>query len=195
MMALARIGSSSSNAILRRASTSSVSFDPLRPLFATTARGQGIEEGRLPHHRHFSNAALPCTNQSEPQLDNCSLIARSLDALPSNFALGLQRHSGRLHHVRSYSTAPVKQDEYNEIVEEINSKFADAREEIELAAESKETVYFNDEAENAKTAVKVVLDLYNGLLNRLSESERGSLQRSMGLKMEQLKAELAQLNE
>lgn len=122
-------------------------------------------------------------------------MARSRDALPSNFALGLQRHSGRLHHVRFYSAAPVKQDEYNEIVEEINSKFADAREEIELAAESKETVYFNDEAENAKTAVKVVLDLYNGLLNRLSESERGALQRSMGLKMEQLKAELAQLNE
>lgn len=195
MMALARIGSSSSNTMLRRALPSSVSLDPLHVLFATTARGQGIEEGGLPHHRHFSSAALPCTHQSEPQLDNCRLRARSLHVLPSNFASGFQLHGGKLHYVRSYSVAPVKQDEYNEIVEEINSKFADAREEIELAAESKETVYFNDEAENAKAAVKVVLDLYSGLLNRLSESERGALQRSMGLKMEQLKAELAQLNE
>lgn len=91
--------------------------------------------------------------------------------------------------------APVKQDEMNEIIEEINSKFAEAREEIELAAESKETVYFNEEAETAKKAVNEVLELFNNLLARLPESERGALQRSMGLKMEQLKAEVAQLNE
>jgi len=109
---------------------------------------------------------------------------------PSSSVLGL-------HFQRSLAAAadPVKQDEMNEIIEEINSKFAEAREEIELAAESKETVYFNEEVETAKKAVNEVLALFNGLLARLPESERGALQRSMGLKMEQLKAEVAQLDE
>ncbi|KAH0683515.1 hypothetical protein KY290_022138 [Solanum tuberosum] len=61
--------------------------------------------------------------------------------------------------------------------------------------ESKETVYFNEEAECARDAVKEVLDLYQGLLGKVTESEKGVIQRSMGLKIEQLKAELEQLNE
>ncbi|XP_059281221.1 embryogenesis-like protein [Lycium ferocissimum] len=80
-------------------------------------------------------------------------------------------------------------------VDKINLKFAEAREEIESAMESKETVYFDEEAECARAAVKEVLDLYNGLLEKMSESEKGVIQRSMGLKLEQLKAELDQLNE
>ncbi|KAI3952684.1 hypothetical protein MKX01_013646 [Papaver californicum] len=83
----------------------------------------------------------------------------------------------------------------NKEIDEINLKFADAREEIELALESKETVYFNEEAETARDAVQVVLDKFDGLMAKLNDKEKGALQRSMGLKMEQLKAELAQLNE
>lgn len=112
---------------------------------------------------------------------------------PSSSALRL--HFQRSLAAAAAAAAPVKQDEMNEIIEEINSKFAEAREEIELAAESKETVYFNEEVETAKKAVNEVLALFNGLLARLPESERGALQRSMGLKMEQLKAEVAQLDE
>ncbi|CAN4081227.1 unnamed protein product [Withania somnifera] len=80
-------------------------------------------------------------------------------------------------------------------VDKINLKFAEAREEIESAMESKETVYFNEEAECARAAVKEVFDLYQELLGKVSESEKGVIQRSMGLKLEQLKAELEQLNE
>lgn len=61
--------------------------------------------------------------------------------------------------------------------------------------ESKETVYFDDEAECARAAVKEVFDLYDGLLRKLPENEKAAIQRSMGLKIEQLKAELDQLNE
>lgn len=86
-------------------------------------------------------------------------------------------------------------DETDREVDKINLKFAEAREEIESAMESKETVYFDEEAECARAAVKEVLDLYQGLLGKLSESEKGVIQRSMGLKIEQLKAELEQLNE
>lgn len=83
----------------------------------------------------------------------------------------------------------------NKEVDMINLKFAEAREEIEMAMESKETVYFDEEAECARAAVKEVLDMFNGLLAKLPESERAALQRSMGMKIEQLKAELQQLNE
>lgn len=83
----------------------------------------------------------------------------------------------------------------NKEVDTINLKFVEAREEIELALESKETVYFDEEAECARAAVREVLELFEGLLAKLPESEKGALQRSMGLKIEQLKAELQQLNE
>lgn len=83
----------------------------------------------------------------------------------------------------------------NKEVDTINLKFAEAREEIEMALESKETVYFNEEADCARAAVKEVLDTFDGLLGKLPESEKAALQRSMGLKMEQLKAELQQLDD
>ena len=83
----------------------------------------------------------------------------------------------------------------NKEVDMINLKFAEAREEIEMAMESKETVYFDEEAECARAAVKEVMDMFEGLLGKLPESEKAALQRSMGLKMEQLKAELQQLDD
>ncbi|GMP46226.1 hypothetical protein CsSME_00014463 [Camellia sinensis var. sinensis] len=83
----------------------------------------------------------------------------------------------------------------SKVVDEINLKFAEAREEIETALDSKETVYFDEEALCARDAVKEVLDMYEGLLAKLPEKEKGAIQRSMGLKIEQLKAELEQLND
>ncbi|XP_057735463.1 embryogenesis-like protein [Arachis stenosperma] len=96
---------------------------------------------------------------------------------------------------RSYSGGSCNDLDHNKEVDAINLKFAEAREEIETALESKETVYFDEEAECARAAVKEVLGMFDGLLARLSEKEKGALQRSMGLKIEQLKAELKQLDE
>ncbi|PRW45044.1 late embryogenesis abundant [Chlorella sorokiniana] len=72
--------------------------------------------------------------------------------------------------------------------------FVAARDEIEYAQEDAETVYFNESCEEAREAVAEVLDAYTSLLGRLSAEERGKLQRSMGLKMEQLKAEVETLD-
>ncbi|KAL2324672.1 hypothetical protein Fmac_023730 [Flemingia macrophylla] len=80
-------------------------------------------------------------------------------------------------------------------VDSINLKFAEAREEIEMALESKDTVYFDEEAECARATVNEVLSMFEGLLAKLPDREKGALQRSMGLKIEQLKAELRQLDE
>lgn len=62
-----------------------------------------------------------------------------------------------------------------------------ARDEIEFAQEDAETTYFNESHQLAKESVTVVTTLYQGIQADLSEADRGKLQRSMGLKMEQLK--------
>eukprot|EP00271_Cylindrocystis_brebissonii_P023126 TRINITY_DN9387_c0_g1_i1.p1 TRINITY_DN9387_c0_g1~~TRINITY_DN9387_c0_g1_i1.p1 ORF type:complete len:336 (-),score=55.52 TRINITY_DN9387_c0_g1_i1:23-1030(-) len=95
----------------------------------------------------------------------------------------------------SLSEGRLTPEQQRSLLEDVNSKFGLAREEIEMAMESKETVYFNEEAEAAKAAVEEVLGLYNTLLGGVDEKERRSLERAMGLKMEQLKGELGQLNE
>ncbi|CAO2826233.1 unnamed protein product [Amaranthus hypochondriacus] len=100
-----------------------------------------------------------------------------------------------ISHLRSYSGDSAEDFDKLKIIDEINLKFAEAREEIEAAMESKETVYFNEEAECARVAVKEVLDMFDGLLGKLQAKDKEALQRSMGLKMEQLKAELQQLDE
>jgi hypothetical protein len=64
-----------------------------------------------------------------------------------------------------------------------------------VCSEDAETVYFNESAEVARAAVGEVLDRWQGLLQRLPAEEQAKLQRAMGLKMEQLRAELKELNE
>ena len=103
-------------------------------------------------------------------------------------------HFSIQHNLRNFSNGSSQFD-HNKEVDEINLKFAEAREEIEMALESKETVYFNEEAECARAAVNEVLSKFDALLAKLPEKERGALQRSMGLKIEQLKAEILQLDE
>lgn len=56
-------------------------------------------------------------------------------------------------------------------------------------------VYFNESAEIARKAVGGVLERWTALLGRLPDEEQAKLQRSMGLKIEQLKAELKELDE
>ncbi|KAG6466918.1 embryogenesis-like protein [Zingiber officinale] len=102
----------------------------------------------------------------------------------------LLSNQGRL----GFSTGGAAVD-YLKEVDEINLKFAEAREEIESAMESKETIYFDEEAECAREAVKTVLDMFEGLLGRLPEKDQTALKRSMGLKIEQLKAEFKQLDD
>ncbi|CAK9174156.1 unnamed protein product [Ilex paraguariensis] len=129
----------------------------------------------------LSNQCLPYS-LSSPKLKE---IPCFLNPTSSNSSTQL----GIFQNRRQYSVDTTK------VVDEINLKFAEAREEIETAMESKETVYFDEEAECARAAVKEVLDMFEGLLEKLPESEKGAIRRSMGLKIEQLKAELEQLND
>jgi hypothetical protein len=72
-------------------------------------------------------------------------------------------------------------------VDDVNDAFVAARDEIEYAKEDAESTYFNESFQTAKTAVDKVLEDFNSILQKLEASEKAKLQRSMGLKMEQLK--------
>ncbi|GAB4861080.1 hypothetical protein Ancab_036238 [Ancistrocladus abbreviatus] len=144
------------------------------------------------------SAILPQTTLQSCSTLNITLCAEAISEIryfhqPSSSITSTFFKS--LQSLRNYSAKSATEIDVNKIVDEINLKFAEAREEVEAAMESKETVYFDEEAECARAAVKEVLEMFEDLLGKVEERERVALQRSMGLKIEQLKAELQQLND
>lgn len=77
---------------------------------------------------------------------------------------------------------------------QINELFVEARDEIEYAQEDAGSTYFNESYADAAELVGKVLAEWEALVGRLDDDARGRVQRSMGLKMEQLKAELKELD-
>ena len=71
--------------------------------------------------------------------------------------------------------------------------FSSAREDLEDAQEDDGTVHFEESYNNAFKSVQDTLQAFDEVLASLDEDKAGSVRRSMGLKMEQLKAELAAL--
>jgi len=94
----------------------------------------------------------------------------------------------RMFQIRNSSSAA----DIEKSLENINGLFVEARDEIEYANEDLETVYFNESFKEAKERVHSCLDAYKDLLDSFGDDEqgRGKIERSMGMKMEQLKAEL-----
>ena len=75
----------------------------------------------------------------------------------------------------------------------VNRLFSTAREDLEDAQEDEGTVHFEESYNAAYAGVRETLRAFDDVLSSLDEEKRGSVRRSMGLKMEQLKAELAAL--
>ena len=90
--------------------------------------------------------------------------------------------------------APLTPEEIKTKSDDIQDAFAEAREEIEAAMEATGTTYFNEEAEYARECVEKVLGEYYALCDALPEGDRAAFQRANGMKMEQLKAELKQID-
>jgi len=88
------------------------------------------------------------------------------------------------------TTKTIGSAERQRLETEINQLFSEAREEIESALESVGTTYFNEDALLAKGLVNETIERYDLLLSKCEASEREKVQRAMGLKMEQLKAEV-----
>lgn len=98
------------------------------------------------------------------------------------------RVCGNLPVVRAFSVMP--EGDLRKRVEAINEKFVEAREEIEYALEEEGTVYFEEEVTMAREIADDALKMWRELIDDLpDDAQRTELQRSMGMKMEQLKAE------
>ena len=63
-----------------------------------------------------------------------------------------------------------------------------------VSAQDMGTTYFNESAEEARKLVGEVLDSFDDIIASVDDQKKGELTRSMGLKMEQLKAELQELD-
>ncbi|OEL17453.1 hypothetical protein BAE44_0021529 [Dichanthelium oligosanthes] len=139
--------------------------------------------------RAAASLLRPAARQILPKATPTPALAER-QPLPAAAAAVLSASGGRSRRAFSSSAA-----DYGKDVDEVNRKFAEAREEIEAAMESKETVYFDEEASVARDAANDALAAFDSLLARLPPADADALRRSMGLKMEQLKAELKQLEE
>ncbi|XP_033734964.1 uncharacterized protein LOC117323692 [Pecten maximus] len=77
----------------------------------------------------------------------------------------------------------------------LTDKFAEARELMQDARESQGTVYFSDDMSEAQEAVQDTLEEYRSLLSKLDETQKQNVVRTIGLRMEELKAQQAALEE
>ncbi|KAI8501274.1 hypothetical protein Bbelb_213690 [Branchiostoma belcheri] len=89
----------------------------------------------------------------------------------------------------------LSQQEIKKKIDEITDLFMEARELLSDATAAKGTIYFHEDLEDATTAVKETLALYNQLLEQLTEEQRNDVVRAIGLKMEELKAQESMLQE
>ena len=95
---------------------------------------------------------------------------------------------------RSFASSPTTDGESLDArLDAVNRLFSSAREDLEDAQEDEGTVHFEESYNNAYKGVQATLEAFDEVLASLDEERRGSVRRSMGLKMEQLKAELAAL--
>ena len=89
----------------------------------------------------------------------------------------------------SSSSSSTEKEDLAKDLEALNDSFVTARDEIEMAREDVGTTYFNDQYLQAQECTTEVLAKWQAILSRLDEEEKGKLVRSMGMKIEQLKAE------
>lgn len=79
--------------------------------------------------------------------------------------------------------------------EELTDSFMEARELMQDARESMNTVYFSEDMQEAAEAVTQTIQMYEKLLNELDENQKKDVVRTIGLKMAELKAQHAAMEE
>lgn len=98
--------------------------------------------------------------------------------------------------MRLCSSAPtLSDDEVKKHVEDISEKFKEAMELLDDARSSAGTVYFSDDMVDAEDAIREVLADYDGLMKKMNESQRRTVVRTIGLKIEELKAQVQMLRD
>lgn len=80
-------------------------------------------------------------------------------------------------------------------MEDISEKFKEAMELMEDARGSVGTVYFSDDMSDAENAIEEVLSDYENLMQQMNEEQKKSVVRTIGLKIEELKAQIQMLKD
>ncbi|XP_037793166.1 uncharacterized protein LOC119588595 [Penaeus monodon] len=96
----------------------------------------------------------------------------------------------------SFSTdGSLTQQEIKREVDNISEKFTEAMELMNDARSSAGTVYFSEDMEDTTAQVQETLQDYHSLLERLTEKQKKQVIQSIGLKMEELKAQMSLLQD
>ncbi|KAJ2658965.1 hypothetical protein IWW48_003763 [Coemansia sp. RSA 1200] len=73
-----------------------------------------------------------------------------------------------------------------EEIQQITDLAMTAKDEMEFAEESRNSVYYNEEKKAAHEAVDEMTSAYNSLLGRLEEKDRASVEMSIGMKIKEI---------
>nr|XP_022316185.1 uncharacterized protein LOC111119901 [Crassostrea virginica] len=95
--------------------------------------------------------------------------------------------------VHFYST--LSDQDVKRRTEELTDCFMEARELLQDAKESLNTVYFSEDMQEASEAVAQTIQTYEKFLNELNETQKKDVTRTIGLKMAELKAQYAAMEE
>ncbi|KAJ2234793.1 hypothetical protein H4R99_000423 [Coemansia sp. RSA 1722] len=97
---------------------------------------------------------------------------------------------------RSYSSAPPKADLDKEI-EHITDLATVARDEMDFAEESRNSVYYNDDKQAAHKAVDEMALAYKELLERLSAEDKKTIETRIGMRIKEIQSayEIMTLND
>ncbi|KAJ1772723.1 hypothetical protein IW140_002577 [Coemansia sp. RSA 1813] len=86
--------------------------------------------------------------------------------------------------IRQYTSGP--QVNLKEEIQKITDLAMTAKDEMDFAEESRNSVYYNDDKKAAHEAVEEMTSAYNGLLDRLSEKDKSSVDMSIGMKIKEI---------
>ena len=92
--------------------------------------------------------------------------------------------------VRFFSSSPGIDAATQRKLDDFQELFVEARECISDTVESTDSIYFDEDAEDAIAAVGAAVAEFEAIVADLDEATRGEVMRANGLKVEQLKGEL-----
>ncbi|KAK3860480.1 hypothetical protein Pcinc_033471 [Petrolisthes cinctipes] len=137
------------------------------------------------------------------------IITRSLTAISHASISKHHRCEKRFTHVSDtanrtqLATRHFSQDAGKELsaaeikraIDNISEKFTEAMELMNDARSSAGTTYFSEDMEDTQAQVKDTLEDYTSLLGQLNKQQKKNVIQSVGLKMEELKAQISLLEE
>ncbi|XP_005096601.1 uncharacterized protein LOC101854564 [Aplysia californica] len=156
--------------------------------------------------RRCGGRAVHASKSADCPKGNNSRIMKTADTnslLPnlSNFRHCGSRHSHSLsahittnlvrefHGSFSLNSSSLSPNDLKKAMQSLTDQFMEARELLDDARESMGTVYFSDDMSDAQAAVSDTLVEYKQLLSQLSADQRQEVLKTIGLRMEELKAQ------